>query len=113
MGRMNMDFGGVSGELWVVSCELWAQGELSRSHFTSLNDNQYRVLQKDIRVSARNLIFREEIANILQISTSAVQKHIASLKQKDIIKRIGLDFGGHWQVCKWLMINGKGLMIKD
>jgi ATP-dependent DNA helicase RecG len=43
-------------------------------------------------------VSRREIPSILQISPSAVQKHLTLLKQKTIIKRIGPDFGGHWQI---------------
>lgn len=41
---------------------------------------------------------RNGIANSLKISPSAVQKHIANMKQKNAIERVGGDFGGYWNV---------------
>ena len=34
----------------------------------------------------------------LGISRSAIQKHIARLKDAQLIRRIGPDKGGHWEV---------------
>lgn len=45
-------------------------------------------------------ISRRELARILQINPSAVQKHIQGLKEKGYIRRIGPDKGGHWEVIK-------------
>ncbi len=45
-------------------------------------------------------ISRRELARILQINPSAVQKHIQGLKEKGYIRRIGPDKGGHWEVVK-------------
>ena len=39
-----------------------------------------------------------EIAEMLNISRRAVAKQIAKLKEQNIIKRIGADKGGHWEV---------------
>ncbi len=47
-------------------------------------------------IDENNKVSRNDIANLLSISTSAVQKHI--LKQKNIIIRVGGDFGGYWKV---------------
>lgn len=43
-------------------------------------------------------ISRKELAYILGINPSAVQKHIHGLKDKGYIRRIGPDKGGHWEV---------------
>ena len=39
-----------------------------------------------------------EVVNELKITTKAVKKHLANLKAKKIVRRIGPDKGGHWQV---------------
>ena len=49
-------------------------------------------------INQNNKVSRNDIANILNISPSAVQKHILKLKQKNIIARVGGDFGGYWKV---------------
>ena len=49
-------------------------------------------------IRANNKVSRNAIANKLKISPSAVQKHIANLKLKNAIERVGGDFGGYWNV---------------
>ena len=39
-----------------------------------------------------------ELAESLGISTRAIEKQIAKLKEKGRLKRIGPDKGGHWEV---------------
>jgi len=46
----------------------------------------------------KSAITIEELARDLQISPRAIKKHIKSLREQGIIKRIGPDFGGHWEV---------------
>src|SRR3989338_2974507 len=46
----------------------------------------------------KSAITIEELARDLQISSRAIKKHIKSLREQGIIKRIGPDFGGHWEV---------------
>ena len=43
-------------------------------------------------------ITAKKIAEILKISTTAVEKNIAKLKDNGILKRIGPDKGGHWEI---------------
>jgi len=43
-----------------------------------------------------------ELAAILGISTTAVDNHLKVLKDENIIRRIGSDKGGHWQVLEEL-----------
>jgi ATP-dependent DNA helicase RecG len=42
----------------------------------------------------------EKLAKDLGISSRAIKKHIKSLREQGIIKRVGHDFGGHWEVIK-------------
>ena len=39
-----------------------------------------------------------ELSNILQLSTKAIEKQIKNLKEDGIIRRVGPDNGGHWEV---------------
>ena len=43
-------------------------------------------------------ISKKEISECIGISTTAIDKNIASLKKKNIIARVGSDKGGTWQV---------------
>ena len=45
-------------------------------------------------------ISRRELAKELNKSESAIYKHIVNLIKKGIIKRIGPDYGGHWEVIQ-------------
>ena len=41
-----------------------------------------------------------EMSEILGLSRRGVEEQIKSLKQKGVIRRIGPDKGGHWEVIK-------------
>lgn len=57
--------------------------------------------QKILEMMAENAyVTTEEIAKELGISRRAVAKHTAKLKEKGILRRIGPDKGGHWEVVK-------------
>ena len=43
-------------------------------------------------------ISRKELSEHIGINQSAIQKHLDTLKRKNIIKRIGPAKGGHWEV---------------
>ncbi len=43
-------------------------------------------------------ISRKDIANKMGINESAVQKRLDALKKKGILRRVGPDKGGHWEV---------------
>ena len=47
-------------------------------------------------IKANPFISRKTLSAKLGINPSAVQKHLDVLKNKEIIKRIGADKGGHW-----------------
>ena len=42
----------------------------------------------------------ETLAERIGISAKAVEKHLSNLKVDGIIKRIGPDKGGHWEVVE-------------
>ncbi len=41
-----------------------------------------------------------ELFNILNVSEKAIEKHIKKLREIGIIRRVGPDKGGHWEVIK-------------
>jgi len=55
--------------------------------------------QKIIRLVLKNpKISKKEMAEKVGISTTAIDKNIAALKEKNILKRVGSDRAGHWEV---------------
>lgn len=55
--------------------------------------------QKIIRIIAENpKVSIKELAESIGISTTAIDKNIAALKNKNIIERVGGDKGGSWQI---------------
>jgi ATP-dependent DNA helicase RecG len=40
------------------------------------------------------------MAKSLGISTTAIDKNLTTLKQKGVLKRIGPDKGGYWEVVE-------------
>jgi len=43
-------------------------------------------------------ISKKKMAEIIGISTTAVDKNIDTLKKQGILKRVGPDKGGHWEI---------------
>ena len=62
-----------------------------------LNQSQ-RIIIENMR--ANTTVSAEEIAKKAGISTRKIQEHIKKLKELSIIKRIGPDKGGHWEVMQ-------------
>lgn len=53
-----------------------------------------------VLLSQDNTLSAAALAERIGITPKAVEKHIARLKADGVIKRIGPDKGGHWQVIK-------------
>ncbi len=49
-------------------------------------------------ISENASITTEQMAARLGISTRAVEKHLSNLKAKGLLRRVGPDKGGHWEV---------------
>ena len=49
-------------------------------------------------IKANPKISKKEMAKNIGISTTAVDKHIRSLREKGILKRVGGDRSGHWEL---------------
>jgi ATP-dependent DNA helicase RecG len=70
-------------------------GQRSGQKKIILNDKQKRILGA---IKANPKISRKELAEVIGINTSAIQKHFTKLKDAGYIRRIGPDFGGHWEM---------------
>lgn len=66
-----------------------------QKRWSGLTNKQSKVLEQ---IEKKPEISRKELAHILGINPSAVQKHIHGLKDKGYIRRVGPDKGGHWEV---------------
>ncbi len=51
-------------------------------------------------ISKNPKITIEEMSHILKVSDRAVKKHISNLKEKGLIKRIGSDRAGYWEIVR-------------
>jgi ATP-dependent DNA helicase RecG len=60
-----------------------------------LVDSQQKIIQL---IAANPKISKREMSNKIGISSTAIDKNIKSLKDKKIIKRIGSDRSGHWEI---------------
>ncbi len=60
-----------------------------------LVENQRKILEW---VKINPYISKKELANKIGISTTAVDKNIIKLKKKGLLKRVGPDRGGRWEV---------------
>ncbi|MDP2943117.1 MAG: winged helix-turn-helix transcriptional regulator [Candidatus Omnitrophota bacterium] len=55
--------------------------------------------EKIIRAIMENpAVSAQELANMFALSSRAIEKHLSNLKEKGLLKRIGPDRGGHWEV---------------
>lgn len=49
-------------------------------------------------IKQNSSISRSDLSDKLKINESAVRKHLDALRNKGVIKRVGPDKGGHWEV---------------
>ena len=68
-----------------------------------------RTTQKSVQKSVQKIvdflsenpnITTQEMANLLGINRSIVARHIKTLQEKGIIRRVGPDKGGHWEIIE-------------
>ena len=72
-----------------------------RKKFTEKFTEQFTEKERSILclISADNSMTSSEMAIQLGVSRQTISKTLASLKQKNLLRRIGPDKGGHWEVC--------------
>ena len=47
-----------------------------------------------------NIITQSILADTLQISIKTVEKHLKNLREQGLIRRVGPDKGGHWEIVE-------------
>jgi len=62
-----------------------------------LAESQIRILHL---ISADPKISKKDMSNEIGISTTAIDKNISSLKKRRIIRRVGSDKGGRWEIIR-------------
>ena len=78
-----------------VSKELIHQSGLVDGLVDGLVESQRKIVEL---IKANPKISKKEMAKNIGISTTAVDKHIRSLREKGILKRVGGDRSGHWEL---------------
>lgn len=76
------------------------QFSLKGSQTSSQSGSQTSSQRIVLLMKQNSAITIEELAKNLGISSRAIKKHIKILREQGVIKRIGHDFGGHWEVKK-------------
>ncbi len=63
-------------------------------YLTRLEQEIFDVVGKNPSVT------QKKIAHQLKISSETVKEYISKLKSKGVLRRVGLDKGGHWEVIQ-------------
>ena len=60
-----------------------------------LSQNQIKLLDL---IETRPNVTKEEIAKLIGISTTAIDKNIKTLREKGILERVGVRKEGYWKI---------------
>jgi len=63
-----------------------------------LAENQKKIV---MLITGNPNVSKKAMAESLGISTTAIDKNLARLKQKGILRRVGPAKGGHWEMIRW------------
>jgi ATP-dependent DNA helicase RecG len=69
-----------------------------------LAENQKKIL---MLIGQNPYVSKKAMAKEIGISTTAIDKNLTTLKQKGILRRVGPDKGGHWEVVHTPPHSGK------
>ena len=94
----------LSGGISVV-CNASEQYLKLAEEFDDSVGNELRIREKSSQkiidfIAANKDITTQEMAENLGISRRAVAKQIAKLQENNIIRRVGADKGGYWEIVK-------------
>jgi len=78
--------------LCILTCEVTTEARQKMSEKSS--EKILKIISEQPYISAK------DIANMIGISSRAVEKHISKLKNQGILKRIGPDKGGYWEIIE-------------
>ncbi len=80
-----------------------------KNRFTHIDYDEYmkKSSQKIIEMIKQNSeITTQEMADNLGITRRAVAKSIAKLQEQGVVRRVGADKGGHWEVLNMEDVDG-------
>ena len=80
--------------------QIWDDSEKSSeksSEKNALNSTKSKILKE---IKANPIISAKQLADILGITSRAVEKNLAQLRESNTIRRIGPDKGGHWEIIE-------------
>ena len=86
--------GGKFGGRWVINDE---ENNSSQRETKSREKSREKILNL---IKHNSEITQNELANNLQLSVKAIEKNLKQLRESGIIRRVGPDKGGHWEVLK-------------
>ena len=75
----------------------WVGGKVGEKVGEKLTENQKKIIdfiQKESTISAK------ELSKLLGISQRKIEDNLSKLKDKGMLRRIGADRGGHWEIIK-------------
>lgn len=72
-------------------------GETQQGLVEGLAENQKKILKL---VAQNRHITKKTMAKEIGISTTAIDKNLTTLKQKNMLLRVGPDKGGHWEIVR-------------
>ncbi len=77
------------------------KGESSQKKFTENDESSQKSSQKitELIKNDKN-VTTQKMADILGISRRAVAKQIARMQAENVIRRVGADKGGHWEIVE-------------
>ena len=95
----------------ILSKEPTARFEEVGTHFTvsfnrkGVSDEPEKTTQKTTQkilelIQQNPQITRKELSDVLGITEDGVKFHLGQLKEKGLLRRIGPDKGGHWEIIK-------------
>lgn len=79
-----------------------ALGGYGRRHFSAAGEESSQKSSQKILSIMKSMpdITMAEIANATGLSVAGVKKNIRKLKDANLVRRVGPDKGGHWEVAK-------------
>ena len=76
----------------------WDEGDgLVERLVEGLVGNQKKIIKL---IKDNSAISKKELSHKIGISTTAIDKNISQLKKKGLLRRVGPDKGGHWEIIK-------------
>lgn len=96
--RLNISIKGVEWQITKLKKEgikRMGQKEVAEKVAERLTQNQQKILRF---VRENNYITIIELARSINLSRKSVQENIVKLKEKKLLRRIGPDKGGHWEI---------------